>query len=91
MNKEFIGDIRRFILENFMIGSQEELDNDDSFLEKGVIDSTGILELVMFVEETYGIEVQDDEVIPENFDSVNKLGAYLERKQSAVSSQCAAS
>ena len=78
--------IREFILENFMIGeSEEDLNSDDSFLEKGIIDSTGILELVMFVEETYNIEVEDDEVIPENFDSVNKLGIYVRRK--AVSSQ----
>ena len=77
--------IREFILENFMIGeSEENLDSDDSFLEKGVIDSTGILELVMFVEETYGVEVEDDEVIPENFDSVNKLGAYVRRKATIV-------
>ena len=78
--------IREFIFENFMIGEgAEDLDSDDSFLEKGIIDSTGILELVMFVEETYGIEVEDDEVIPENFDSINKLGAYLRRK--TISSQ----
>ena len=73
--------IREFILENFMIGeSEEELGSNDSFLEKGVIDSTGILELVMFVEETYGIEVEDDEVIPENFDSVSKLSVYISTK-----------
>jgi acyl carrier protein len=73
--------IREFILENFMIGENEEnLNSNDSFLEKGIIDSTGILELVMFVEETYGIEVEDDEVIPENFDSVAKLGAYVRKK-----------
>ena len=84
MNEE--AKIREFIFENFMIGGNEEdLDNEDSFLEKGVIDSTGILELVMFVEETYDIEVEDDEVIPENFDSVNKLGAYVRRKLSEVS------
>ena len=73
--------IREFIFENFMIDESEgELDNDDSFLEKAIIDSTGILELIMFAEETYGIEVQDDEVVPENFDSVSKLGAYIREK-----------
>jgi len=73
--------IREFILENFMIGeSEEDLDNDNSFLEKGIIDSTGILELVMFVEETYGIEVEDDEVIPDNFDSISKLSVYITKK-----------
>ena len=77
--------IREFILENFMIGEgEEELNGDNSFLEKGIIDSTGILELVMFVEETYGIEVADEEVIPENFDSVRKLGSYIKRKTAAT-------
>ena len=73
--------IREFIFENYMIGeSEENLDNNDSFLEKGIIDSTGVLELIMFVEETYGMEVADDEVIPDNFDSVSKLCIYIGRK-----------
>lgn len=73
--------IRSFIFDNYLIGaSQNSLDDDDSFLEKGIIDSTGVLELIMFVEENYGIEVADEEVIPDNFDSVNKLCNYLARK-----------
>ena len=75
--------IREFIFENFLIGKNEQdLDNDDSFLEKGIIDSTGVLELIMFVEEIYGMEVADDEVIPYNFDSVSKLCIYIGRKTS---------
>lgn len=73
--------IRSFIFDNYLIGASENsLDDDDSFLEKGIIDSTGILELIMFVEENYGIEVADEEVIPDNFDSVNKLCNYLAKK-----------
>ncbi len=73
--------IRNFIFENYMIDESEgDLDNDDSFLEKGVIDSTGVLELVMFIEETFDIEVEDDEVIPDNLDSVNKVCAYINEK-----------
>ena len=79
MNKE--AKIRDFILENFMAGESEEaLDNDSSFLEKGIIDSMGVLELVAFVEETYGIEIDDDELTPDNFDSVSKLVSYIRRK-----------
>lgn len=77
--------IREFIFQNFMIGEGEGgLDNGDSFLERGIIDSTGILELVMYVEETYGIGVEDDEVIPENFDSVSKLAGYIRRKTATI-------
>lgn len=73
--------IRDFILENFMAGEGEEaLDNDSSFLEKGIIDSMGVLELVAYVEETYGIEIGDDELTPDNFDSVSKLVSYIRRK-----------
>ena len=76
--------IREFIFENFLIGKNEQdLGNDDSFLEKGIIDSTGVLELIMFVEEVYGMEVADDEVIPDNFDSVSKLCTYISKKMGA--------
>ena len=73
--------IREFMFENFLVGENEEdLDNNDSFLDKGIIDSMGMLELIAFVEETYGVEVEDDEVIPDNFDSVSKLAAYIRKK-----------
>lgn len=56
-------------------------DDDASFLEEGIIDSLGIIELVTFVETTFGVSVPDDELVPENFDSVAKLDAYLRRKR----------
>jgi len=76
--------IRAFIFNNFLIGgSEENLNDDDSLLEKGIIDSTGILELITFVEETFNIEVADSEVIPDNFDSVNKICSYIGRRTSS--------
>ncbi len=70
--------IHRYILENFLFTDDDEaLDDEASFLEEGVVDSTGILELVMFVEETFGIAVQDEELLPENFDSVVQLTRYV--------------
>lgn len=73
--------VKQYILESFLFGgSEDELGNDDSFLEKGIIDSTGILELVAFVEETYGVKVADEELIPENLDSVNKLSRFVQDK-----------
>lgn len=75
--------IRQFIAENFLFNPDGfDLSDDASFLDEGVVDSTGTLELVMFVEETFGVDVGDNEIEPENFDSVNKLAAYIARKSS---------
>jgi len=73
--------IRAFIFSNFLFDAdQGELENDTSFLEQGIIDSTGVLELVEWLEETFSIKVEDDELIPENLDSVNRLGQFIARK-----------
>lgn len=77
--------IRAFIAENFLFSPNGfDLSDDASFLDEGVVDSTGTLELVLFVEETFGIVVGDHEIEPENFDSVNKLAAYIARKSNLV-------
>lgn len=74
--------IRRYVLENFLFSDDEsKLQNEASFLEEGVVDSTGVLELVLFVEEMFDLIVEDDEILPENFDSVNQLAAYVRTKQ----------
>jgi len=72
--------VRTFVVENFLFGEGDALKGDTSFEEKGIIDSTGILELVMFLEETYGIKVEDSEVVLENFDSLEKITLYLKKK-----------
>src|SRR3989338_11378587 len=73
--------IRKFIFENFLFDAENSaLDNNDSFLEKGIIDSTGILEVINWMEETFGFEVDDMELIPENLDSVNRLADFIKRK-----------
>jgi len=72
--------IRNFILENFLLENPEDLVDDESMLEKGIIDSTGVLELVGFIESTFEIKVEDEELIPENLDSIKNIVAYLERK-----------
>jgi len=71
---------RAFIVENFLFGKANGLGDDSSFLDEGIIDSTGILELVSFLEEEYAISVEDEELVPENLDSINNVVAYLERK-----------
>ena len=73
--------IREYILENCMYGAPpEDLDDKVSFLESGIIDSTGVMELIVFLEEEFDIEVEDAEMVPENLDSVERLCAYVARK-----------
>ncbi|MGD2165533.1 MAG: acyl carrier protein [Anaerolineae bacterium] len=73
--------IKRWIADNFLFTDDGfALPDDASLLEEGIVDSTGVLELVMFVEETFDITVEDDEILPDNFDSVTKLAAYVRRK-----------
>ena len=73
--------VREFIIENFLFDAgNDALQNEASFLEQGIIDSTGVLELVDWLEEEFEITVEDEELIPENLDSVNLLSAYILRK-----------
>ena len=72
--------IREFVIENFLFGSDDGLEDETSFLESGIIDSTGILELVNFLEEEFEIKVEDEELVPENLDSVINVVNYLQRK-----------
>ena len=72
--------IRAFILENFLFGNDQNLNDEISFLDEGIIDSTGILELVSFLEEEFDISVEDEEIVPENLDSIKNVVSYLERK-----------
>src|SRR5207302_11431887 len=70
--------IRRFIARDILFVEGELLYRDnDSFIENGIVDSTGILELQLFVEETFGFEVQNEDLIPENFDSISRLARYV--------------
>jgi acyl carrier protein len=72
--------ILNFFKENFLVDLNGSFDDDDSFLDKRIIDSTGVLELVMFIETSFGIKVEDDEIIPENLDSINRLETYIKKK-----------
>jgi len=72
--------IRGFVVENFLFGKEDGLKDDSSFLDEGIIDSTGILELVSYLEEEFSIGVEDEELIPENLGSIDNVVAYLERK-----------
>lgn len=76
--------IRRYLLENLLFSEDEsELPDDISLLDRGIIDSTGVLEVVLFLEEQFAIRVKDTEMLPENFDSVNNLVRFVERVRAA--------
>lgn len=74
-------DVRGFVTDNFLFGRKNaKLAGDDSLLEQGLIDSTGVLELVSFIENKFEIKVEDDDLVPDNLDSINRLIAFIEAK-----------
>jgi acyl carrier protein len=76
--------IRYFIRESFLFGGDDELNDSDSFLDMGIVDSTGVLELVAFLESEWGLTVDDSELVPENLDSIDNLVSFLDRKTAAA-------
>jgi acyl carrier protein len=73
-------EIRQFIADRFLFGDDKKLAENDSLLEAGIVDSTGILELINHLEERYGIKVGDDELVPENLDTIASIAGFLGRK-----------
>ncbi|OHV83815.1 acyl carrier protein [Rhizobium sp. LCM 4573] len=84
MTERFEAAVREFIAENFLFRADAEVSNSQSLLESGVIDSTGVLELIAFLETTYGITIADEEIIPENLDSIDSMTGYLASKLPAA-------
>jgi acyl carrier protein len=77
--------VEQYIVDNFRFGDNTRLDADTSFLDEGIIDSTGILELIMFLEETFNIHIEDQELTPENLDSLNNIEHFIQQKECVVS------
>jgi acyl carrier protein len=75
--------VDKFISEQFIFDEDKKISPEDSLLETGTIDSTGVLELVLFLEETFSIQVADEDLIPDNLDSINKIAAFVDRKIAA--------
>lgn len=72
--------LREFIKNNFLLGKDNGLKDEDSFMGKGIVDSTGILEVVSFVEETFSFKIPDEDLLPENLDSIDNLVKYIGAK-----------
>ena len=72
--------IKGYIIDNFLFGDEENLEDQTSFLDAGIVDSTGILELVDFLDNEFKIKISDDEILPENLDSINNIINFLDKK-----------
>jgi acyl carrier protein len=82
---DYIKELKEFVINNFMFGQGDSLENDTDFFDKGIIDSTGTLELVSIIEEKYNISVLDNELIKENLSSLTKVDEYIKKKLASKS------
>ena len=73
--------VRKFLLDNFVMGSNVVIADDASFIKGHILDSTGFIELIMFIEESFDLKVEDAEMLPENFDSLLNIEGYVQRKR----------
>jgi acyl carrier protein len=84
MNQNVVGalnhTIRAYIIENLFLGGVTDFDDDASLLESGALDSTGAMELVSFLEKRFGIVIKDQEINPENLETVNRISVMVEKK-----------
>ena len=85
-NMDYTKEVRDYVISNFLFGEAGSLTDDTSFLESGIVDSTGMLELIMFLETTYGVKVEPEEMLPENLDSIKRVVQFLGTKVSKPTS-----
>lgn len=94
MSDSLARDLREFIQEAFLFGMDTSFSDQDSLMENGIVDSTGVLELIAHLESTYGITIDDHELVPENLDSIANLVRFLNSKEVGATTDnatCAAS
>lgn len=76
--------IRTFVTSNFYVADPASLSDEASLLDKGIIDSTGVLEVILFIEETFDVKVEDNEMLPDNLDSIERIADYVKRKSAVA-------
>jgi acyl carrier protein len=81
---DYLETVKAYVVENFLFGDDSRINPETDFLENGILDSTGVLELVGFLEEKFGIQVEDDELVPDNMNSLEKITLYISRKISKI-------
>lgn len=82
-----LNELRDFMAANFLFSDKFSLDDTASFMDSGILDSVGVLQIILFLEEHYEIKLTDEEIIPENLDSIRNLGSFIERKLCKKESQ----
>jgi acyl carrier protein len=83
MNTEINGDLRQFILKKFPLARKQQVKDSDDLLEGGMLDSQGVLEVVTFIEERFMITIPDEDLIPEHFQTIDRIGAYVHSRADA--------
>jgi len=73
--------VRTFVTSNFYVADPTMLEDEASLLDRGIIDSTGVLEVIFFIEETFGITVEDSEMLPDNLDSIERIASFVALKK----------
>lgn len=73
-------EIRHFIVENYLFGRDNGFGEEESFLDRGILDSTGVMELIAFIEGRFGVKIEDHELLPENLDTLSSLARFIEQK-----------
>ena len=73
-------EIRHFIVENYLFGRDNGFGEEESFLDRGILDSTGVMELIAFIEGRFGVKIEDHELLPENLDTLSSLARFIEEK-----------
>lgn len=73
--------VRAFVTSNFYVADPAKLQDSESLLDSGIIDSTGVLEVIGFIEDNFGVTVEDHEMLPENLDSIERIASFIQRKQ----------
>jgi acyl carrier protein len=79
--------VKDFVVSNLLFGAAGDLKDNMSFLDSGTVDSTGVLEIIMFLEETYGLKIDPEEMVPENLDSIDRISEFLTRKLGTPTTQ----
>lgn len=80
-NMEIKDQVRQFVITNFYVPDPAGLADDASLLDSGIIDSTGVLEVISFIEDTFGFTVEEADMVPENLDSIARITAYVTRRK----------